>query len=58
MEDVFDLNKTYKVAVNSYRGNGGGGHLTRGAKIPQEELSKSNSKLNRKRFALLFNEVD
>ncbi len=36
----FDLNKKYKVAVNSYRGNGGGGHLTRGAKIPQEELSE------------------
>ncbi len=35
----FDLNKKYKVAVNSYRGNGGGGHLTRGAKIPSEELS-------------------
>lgn len=36
----FDLNAKYKVAVNSYRGNGGGGHLTRGAKIPQDELSK------------------
>ncbi|MFZ1519237.1 MAG: bifunctional UDP-sugar hydrolase/5'-nucleotidase [Ignavibacteriaceae bacterium] len=36
----FDLNTKYKVAVNSYRGNGGGGHLTRGAKISQEELSK------------------
>jgi len=36
----FDLNSKYKVAVNSYRGNGGGGHLTRGAKIPQEELSE------------------
>lgn len=36
----FELNKMYKVAVNSYRGNGGGGHLTRGAKISQEELSK------------------
>ena len=36
----FDLSTKYKVAVNSYRGNGGGGHLTRGAKIPQEELSK------------------
>ncbi len=34
----FDLNKEYKVAVNSYRGNGGGGHLTRGAGIPQTEL--------------------
>ena len=34
----FDLDKIYKVAVNSYRGNGGGGHLTKGAGIPQEEL--------------------
>jgi 2',3'-cyclic-nucleotide 2'-phosphodiesterase/3'-nucleotidase len=38
--NAFDLNTKYKVAVNSYRGNGGGGHLTRGAKIPQEDLSK------------------
>ena len=36
----FDLSKTYRVAVNSYRGNGGGELLTRGAGIPQEELSK------------------
>jgi 2',3'-cyclic-nucleotide 2'-phosphodiesterase/3'-nucleotidase len=35
----FELGETYKVALNSYRGNGGGGHLTRGAKIPKEELS-------------------
>lgn len=34
----FDLNKRYKVAVNSYRGNGGGELLTKGAGIPQEEL--------------------
>ncbi|NLO51418.1 MAG: bifunctional metallophosphatase/5'-nucleotidase [Bacteroidales bacterium] len=34
----FDFNKTYRVAVNSYRGNGGGGHLTTGARIPQELL--------------------
>ncbi len=38
--NAFDLATKYKVAVNSYRGNGGGGHLIRGAKIPQEELSK------------------
>jgi 2',3'-cyclic-nucleotide 2'-phosphodiesterase/3'-nucleotidase len=25
--------------VNSYRGNGGGGHLTTGAGIPKEELT-------------------
>ncbi len=35
----FKLNKTYTAAINSYRGNGGGGHLTIGAKIPQKELS-------------------
>jgi len=28
----------YHVAINSYRGNGGGGHLTRGAGIPEQEL--------------------
>jgi 2',3'-cyclic-nucleotide 2'-phosphodiesterase / 3'-nucleotidase len=37
--DKFDSTKFYKVALNSYRGNGGGGHLTVGAKIPQEDLS-------------------
>ena len=34
----FDLDKTYKVALNSYRGNGGGELLTKGAGIPQEQL--------------------
>ena len=36
----FDMNKYYSVAMNSYRGNGGGGHLTLGAKIPKEEIPK------------------
>jgi len=36
----FDLSKKYKVAINSYRGNGGGGHLTDGAGIPKDELAK------------------
>ena len=36
----FDPGKKYKVAINSYRGTGGGGHLTRGAGIPAEQLSK------------------
>lgn len=35
----FDENKTYRVAVNSYQGSGGGGILTEGAGIPREELS-------------------
>ena len=36
----FDLTKSYIVAINSYRGNGGGGHLTRGAGIQKDELAK------------------
>jgi 2',3'-cyclic-nucleotide 2'-phosphodiesterase/3'-nucleotidase len=35
---AFEKNKMYKVAVNSYRGNGGGGHLTEGAGINKNEL--------------------
>lgn len=35
----FDTEKTYKVAINSYRGNGGGDLLTKGAGIPHKELS-------------------
>ena len=34
----FERNKMYKVAVNSYRGNGGGRHFTEGAGIKKEEL--------------------
>lgn len=36
----FNLDKEYVCALNSYRGNGGGELLTRGAGIPREELSK------------------
>ncbi len=36
---AFRYDKKYKVALNSYRGNGGGGHLTEGAGIPHDELS-------------------
>ena len=35
----FDMQKQYKVAINSYRGTGGGGHLTKGAGIPSKELT-------------------
>jgi 2',3'-cyclic-nucleotide 2'-phosphodiesterase / 3'-nucleotidase len=35
---VFDPGKTYRVAINSYRGSGGGGHLTVGAGIRHEDL--------------------
>lgn len=36
----FDVKKMYKVAINSYRGNGGGELLTRGAGIPKEKLEE------------------
>lgn len=35
----FLSNNIYSVAINSYRGNGGGGHLTEGAGIPADELT-------------------
>ena len=35
----FDLSATYKVAINSYRGNGGGGHLIQGAGLSHDELT-------------------
>ena len=36
--DPFDEHKWYKVVMNSYRANGGGELLTRGAGIPQDSL--------------------
>jgi 2',3'-cyclic-nucleotide 2'-phosphodiesterase/3'-nucleotidase len=36
----FEMKRSYRVALNSYRGNGGGGHLTEGAGIDKEELIK------------------
>lgn len=36
----FRMDKIYKVALNSYRGNGGGELLTKGAGIPQDQLKE------------------
>jgi len=38
--EPFDEAKRYKVVMNSYRGNGGGEFLTKGAGIPRDELKK------------------
>ncbi|WP_295155211.1 bifunctional UDP-sugar hydrolase/5'-nucleotidase [uncultured Brachyspira sp.] len=35
---AFELDKEYKVAINSYRGSGGGGHLIQGAGIDLKTL--------------------
>lgn len=37
--EKFQPDKKYKVALNSYRGNGGGNHLTDGAKIDKDKLA-------------------
>lgn len=36
----FDLGATYTVAINSYRGQGGGGHLTTGAGLDKTAVQK------------------
>ncbi|MFA6745922.1 MAG: 5'-nucleotidase C-terminal domain-containing protein, partial [Bacteroides graminisolvens] len=36
----FSMDKMYKVALNSYRGNGGGELLTKGAGLTAEDLTK------------------
>ena len=38
--EPFDEKKTYRVVMNSYRGNGGGELLTKGTGIAKEELDK------------------
>lgn len=35
---IFDLKKTYHVAVNSFRGNGGGGHFYEGVGLVKSDL--------------------
>lgn len=35
----FDMNKPYKIATSSFRGNGGGGHLVKGCGIPADQLN-------------------
>lgn len=51
----FEMNKRYTIAVNSYRGNGGGGHFTEGAgisasKLPERLVSSTDKDL---RFYIL-----
>lgn len=37
---IFDPGTTYRVALNSYRGSGGGSHLGRGAGLSREEAGR------------------
>lgn len=36
----FYADSTYQVAINSYQGNGGGGHLTQGVGLSKEDIEK------------------
>lgn len=53
--EKFDENKWYTVAVNSYRGNGGGELLTKGAGIPRDSLQSRiiwESKLDQRHYLM------
>ena len=51
---AFDFHKIYKVALNSYRGNGGGSILTKGAGIPKQKLADRLIHSSEVDFRLLF----
>lgn len=38
--EPFKMDQRYKVAINSYRANGGGGHLTKGAGLNKTEIER------------------
>lgn len=57
--EPFDEAKWYKVAINSYRGNGGGELLTRGAGIPRDSLnSRIIWRSNRDQRYYLMKEIE
>lgn len=57
--EPFDENHIYNVALNSYRGNGGGELLTKGAGIPKEELeSRIISRTDRDQRYYLMQEIE
>ncbi len=52
--EPFDMNKRYTVALNSYRASGGGGHLTIGAGIPENELASRVVKMSNTDFRMVI----
>lgn len=53
----FDLNKVYKVALNSYRGNGGGELLTKGARYPPRTIKRPYYLFHGQRSPFLSDEL-
>ncbi len=52
----FDMDKSYKVALNSYRANGGGGHLLKGVGLSKEELKARKVYCTKQDFRNLLGE--
>lgn len=52
----FDPDETYTVAINSYRGSGGGGHLTEGADISHASLRHRIKEVSDKELRTLLME--
>ncbi len=52
----FNLDKTYTVVLNSYRANGGGGHLLKGAGLNKEELKARKVYCTKQDFRNLLGE--
>lgn len=48
--EKFHFDSTYTVALNSYRGNGGGGHLIQGAGLHKSELTERRLSSTQKDF--------
>jgi len=55
--DAFDLTKRYKVAMNSYRASGGGGHLTDGAGIPESEVASRTISMSKGDFRMVLLDI-
>ncbi len=52
----FDMEKVYTVVMNSYRVNGGGGHLTKGVGLSKQELKSRFVKCSKDDFRNLLGE--
>ena len=55
--EPFDLDRTYRVAVNSYRAGGAGGMLTTGSGIAKEDLPKRHRRRYLARPVLLLSRI-
>ena len=52
----FDTNRTYTVALNSYRANGGGGHLLKGVGLSKKDLKARKVNCTKQDFRNLLGE--